>query len=87
MALKAREVHQMMKDMGVDPRMGNLLTAMVEEQLQIKMHQVELAQQLDRVVDLMQNFGIVAENMKSTVEKLKGEDLNHEELGAGTHTL
>lgn len=68
--LHAREVRERLKGK-IDPQVMYVLEALAEDNSKFKQQLVQMAQDLDKMTDILQSVVGVAENMKSTVEKLE----------------
>lgn len=69
--LKARDVRDRLKGR-VDPQVSYCIEALAEQQHTMIKSIMELSQMVDKMADILSNFVQVAENMKNTVNGMKG---------------
>ncbi len=69
--MKAREVRERLKGR-IDPEALHVIEALAEQQSVFRQQLLELAMQLDSMVNIIAQFTVVAENMKNTVDSMKG---------------
>lgn len=77
--LRARDVRERLKGK-CDPQIMYCIEALAEQQSAIRHEMVTMAKMLSQMADIVSNFTRVAENMKNTVETLKGVNKDHDEL-------
>ena len=71
--LKARDVRERLKGR-VDPQVSFCLEALAEQQHTMIKSIMEISQMVDKMADIIQGFVSVAENMKRTVDGMKGAE-------------
>lgn len=71
--LKARDVRERLKGR-VDPQVSFVLEALAEQQHTMIKSIMEISQMVDKMADIIGNFVQVADNMKRTVDGMKGAD-------------
>ena len=77
MALKGRNFEELVKSAGFERAVVMTLRELIEEHNQIEKLLIENSQNMNQMVDLIQNFTVVAENMKGahdTVMKRLGPE-------------
>lgn len=84
--LKAREVKGILQARGFEQGTLHVLTILAEQQTELLSNQREIGQLIDQMMNAMGGVIAVADNMKSTIERLN-HDAAHEEIGHSTQTL
>ena len=78
--LRGRDVELELKSSPVDPRVKSLLYRLAETNHFALSRLAELATLLDQLIDVVQNFANISENMKAKMERIhrdvKGEDVD-----------
>jgi hypothetical protein len=78
MAVKAREIRVALNGR-VDPGVINVLEALAEDAHVVRQQILTMAQEMDRMINIITDFTAVATNMKNVVDQMKG--ISREELG------
>ena len=71
--LTAREVRTKITGR-CDPQVMYCIEALAEQNSVLRQQLMELAMQQNGLIDLIGNFGVVAENMKDAINSMKGID-------------
>lgn len=76
--LKARDVEMYIKQMGFEPGVKRCLAELAENQRALEHTQIQVAQALDQMTNLIQQFSIVAGRMKEShedlIKRMQGSD-------------
>ena len=70
MPIKAREIRERLKGR-ITPELSTVLEALAEEQSVVRQQQLDTAQAIDKITDIVMQFTTVAENMKSVIESME----------------
>ena len=72
--LKARDVADHVRTMGFEKGVFHCIVKLAEYQTVIRESQMEMAQLLDKVIDLTGDFSTIAANMKNAVTELQKKE-------------
>ena len=74
MPLKAREIEERFKNMGSERATIHCLTEIAEYQRAQREQIMQLATMYSNMINILEQFTVVAENMKSAVQKLEHKE-------------
>ena len=79
--MKAREVENYLNSMGFEKGSSYCLKAIAEHSVVQQQQLIDMAAQLDEMVNILSNFMVIGENLKNNMDKLKSkfpeDDLPH----------
>lgn len=85
--LRAREVEGIIRERGIERGTVHMLATLAEQQIALQKDMRLLAESVDMMANIVQQFGVISENMKNTMEKLNSDIENEDGLGHSTQLI
>lgn len=85
--LRARDVEDIMRYKGQERGTVHMLATLAEQQIALQKDMRMLADSVNMMADIVQQFGVISENMKNTMESLNSDLQNEDDLGSSTQLI